>query len=269
MNSTVTRITYGNEPDQFGDLRVPAGPGPHPVVMVLHGGRWQASVTLGGISPACASLAEQGVAVWNVEYRRLGIEGGGWPGTWQDVAAAADALRSFAAEHRLDPSRVVVLGHSAGGPLALWLAGRHRLPSTNALFRENPLALRGAISMAGVNDLRTAWARNMGEGVLNELLGGGPQAFPERYASTSPPDLLPFGIPQLLVHGTADTMVDVSVSQDYARAAQSRGDDARVVLLDGADHFQIRDPATSAWPRVRDAVTEFCREVTGVEVATT
>lgn len=269
MSPAVTRIPYGPESEQFGDLHIPAGDGPHAVLIVLHGGRWQASVTLGGIAPAAASLAEHGLAVWNVEYRRLGTPGGGWPGTWEDVAAAAEKLRALAPEHHLDLDRVVSLGHSAGGPLSLWLAGRHRLPNSSPLFQSDPLRLRGAISMAGVNDLRAAWTSNMGEGVLNELLGGGPDAYEERYASTSPPDLLPFGVPQLLVHGELDETVAPSVSQNYAAEARSRGDDARVAMIDGADHFQIRDPATRGWPPVRDAVVAFCREVAGARAVTT
>ncbi|MFN0072674.1 MAG: alpha/beta hydrolase family protein, partial [Chloroflexota bacterium] len=203
--------------------------------------------------------------VWNVEYRRLGIAGGGWPGTWEDVAAATDQLHALAPDYALDLNRVVTLGHSAGGPLALWLAGRHRLPVASALYRVDPLRPIGAISSAGVNDLRAAFERNMGEGVLNQLLGGGPDAFPDRYASVSPPDLLPFGAPQLLIHGTADTMVSLSVSEEHLQAARSAGDSAELVTIPGADHFQIRDPASPHWAPAREAILRFCDQVAAVQ----
>ena len=255
------RIEYGQEREQFADLYLPASEGPHPVLVVIHGGRWQSSSSLNGIAAACASLAEGGLASWNVEYRRLGIAGGGWPGTWEDVASATDHLGVIASEYKLDLNRVVSLGHSAGGPLSLWLAGRHRLPSDNSLHRPDPVRLIGVISSAGVNDLRAAYARNMGEGVLNELLGGGPDQFEARYASVSPPDLLPFGIPQLLIHGTRDTMVDVSVSKEQLRAAHAAGDSAELVTIEGADHFQIRDPASPHWRPAREAILRFCKVV--------
>ena len=258
------RIEYGQEREQFGDLYLPEGDGPHPVLVVIHGGRWQMSSSLNGIAAACASLAEGGLAVWNVEYRRLGIDGGGWPGTWEDVAVATEHLKSLASEYALDLNRVVSLGHSAGGPLSLWLAGRHRLASTNPLYRTNTVRLVGVISSAGVNDLRAGYARNMGEGVLNDLLGGGPDQFEERYASVSPPDLLPFGVTQLLIHGTQDTMVDLSVSEEHLRAAQASGDSAELVTIPGADHFQIRDPASPYWKPAREAILRFCQEVAAV-----
>jgi acetyl esterase/lipase len=258
------RIEYGQEREQFADLYLPRGGGPHPVLVVIHGGRWQSSSSLNGIAAACESLAEGGLAAWNVEYRRLGIPGGGWPGTWEDLAAATDHLKDIASEYSLDLNRVVSLGHSAGGPLSLWLAGRHRLPAGNPLHRADAVPLIGAISSAGVNDLRSAYSRNMGEGVLNDLLGGGPDRFEERYASVSPPDLLPFGVPQLLIHGTRDTMVDLSVSEEHLRVARAAGDSAELVTIDGADHFQIRDPASPYWKPAREAILRFCEDCAAI-----
>jgi acetyl esterase/lipase len=258
------RFEYGQAPEQFADLYPPDGNGPHPVLVVIHGGRWQMSSSLNGIAAASASLAEGGLAVWNVEYRRLGIEGGGWPGTWEDVATAADHLKGLASDYGLDLTRVVSLGHSAGGPLSLWLAGRHRLASGDPLYRADPVRLIGVISSAGVNDLRAGHARNMGEGVLNDLLGGGPDRFEERYASVSPPDLLPYGVPHLLIHGTRDQMVEISVSEAHLRAAQAAGDSAELVTIPGADHFQIRDPASPYWAPAREAILRFCNEAAAV-----
>ena len=258
------RIEYGQESEQFGDLYLPDQSGPHPVLVVIHGGRWQMSSSLQGIAAACASLAQGGLAAWNVEYRRLGIAGGGWPGTWEDVASATDYLRELAPQFTLDLNRVTALGHSAGGPIALWLAGRHRLASSNPLYRADAARLVGVVSSAGVNDLRAAYDRNMGEGVLNDLLGGGPDRFEERYASVSPPDLLPYGVPQLLIHGTADTMVSIGVSEDHLRAARESGDSAELLTIPGADHFQIRDPASPYWPPAREAILRFSRETAAI-----
>jgi acetyl esterase/lipase len=258
------RIEYGQEREQFGDLYLPDGTGAHPVLVVIHGGRWQMSSSLRGIAAACASLAQGGLAVWNVEYRRLGIARGGWPGTWEDVASATDYLRELAPQYALDLNRVIALGHSAGGPLALWLAGRHRLPSSSPLYRADQVRLVGVVSSAGVNDLRAGYDRNMGDGVLNDLLGGGPDRFEDRYASVSPPDLLPYGVPQLLIHGTADRMVSISVSEDHLRVARESGDSAELVTIPGADHFQIRDPASPYWPPARDAILRFARETAAI-----
>jgi acetyl esterase/lipase len=242
------RIEYGREREQFADLYLPSREGRHPVLVVIHGGRWQMSSTLNGIAAACGSLAEGGLAVWNLEYRRLGIAGGGWPGTWEDVAAATDYLRTFASKYSLDLNRVVSF----------------RLDSTNPLYRADGVRVIGAISSAGVNDLRAGYVRNMGEGVLNDLLGGGPDKFEERYASVSPPDLLPYGVPQLLIHGTKDSMVDLSVSQEHLRAAHGAGDSAELVTIPDADHFQIRDPASPYWEPAREAILRFCQEAAAV-----
>src|SRR5262245_60200302 len=140
---------------QFGELRLPGGDGPHPVVIAIHGGFWKAAYGLDHIGPVCEALAGAGVATWNLEYRRIGNPGGGWPGTLEDVALGAGHLREIAGEHRLDLKRVVVVGHSAGGHLALWLAGRGR-------SRDMPL--RGVVSLAGVADLRLAWELRLSNG---------------------------------------------------------------------------------------------------------
>ncbi len=252
--TAAVRLAYGCEPSQFGDLRLPTGSGPHAVLMVIHGGRWQANVTLDGIAAACASVTDAGVATWNVEYRRLGIDGGGWPGTFQDVASALDHLRSLAREYSLDLDRVVALGHSAGGPLALWLAGRYKIPAGDPLHSPNPLRPMSVISSAGVNDFRRAYETGMGEGVMVELLGGAPEQVPDRYATTSPVDLLPLGVPQLLIHGTADDMVNHADSERYRDLAAAAGDQVRLVSVPGSNHFGIRDPQTPFWALAREAI---------------
>ncbi len=253
------RISYGSEPQQFGDLRLPAGDSeqPWPVVIVIHGGYWRARYDLRYFGAACGALARLGLATWNIEYRRIGDEGAGWPGTFNDVAAAADALRTIASRYPLDLSRTVTLGHSAGGHLALWLAARHRLPTRSPLWRDEPLPVRGVVSLAGVADLRRAWELRLSDNITETLMGGTPQQVPDRYTEGSPFDLLPLGVPQVIIHGTADTNVPFEISQRYAHRAQALGDDARLIPLDDAGHFEPVDPSTSEWRTVANAVTDL------------
>ncbi len=168
------RIPYGAAPQQFGDLRLPdtdATPAPYPVVIVLHGGYWRNRYDLAYFGAACGALARVGLASWNIEYRRIGDEGGAWPGTFADVAAAADALRGLAARYPLDLSRALTLGHSAGGQLALWLVARPRLARDSALWSADPLPIAGAVALAGVLDLRRAWELRLSENATESLMG--------------------------------------------------------------------------------------------------
>jgi acetyl esterase/lipase len=192
-------------------------------------------------------LAARGLAAWNVEYRRVGEPDGGWPNTLLDVAQATDYLRTLAGRYQIDLQRVVPIGHSAGGHLALWLAGRHRLPATSLLHTETPLALTAAISLAGAIDLEHVWQLNLGRGAASDFLGGSPSEQPERYAHASPAALLPLGIPPILVHGTADDNVPLIVSQQYMQKAQQAGDQVKLITLPGADHFALIDAQTPAW----------------------
>src|SRR5579864_1380245 len=152
-----TRLSYGPDPLHYGDLRLPDRAGPHPVIMMIHGGFWRDRFDLEYAGHPCAALTAAGAATWNVEYRRIGNPGGGWPGTLLDVALAADHLRELAADYGLDLDRVVTMGHSAGGHLALWLAARGRIPAGETLYTPDPLPLRAAVALAGVADLRRAW----------------------------------------------------------------------------------------------------------------
>ena len=255
------RIPYGEAPQQFGDLRLPSGDatGPYPVALVIHGGYWRARFDLGYFGAACGALAAAGIATWNIEYRRLGDSGGGWPGTFADVAAAADALRGLAARYPLDLSRVVTLGHSAGGQLALWLAARPRLPEGAALWRPDPLPIRAAIALAGVADLRRAWELRLSDNITETLLAGTPAQVPDRYASASPFELLPLGLPQRLFHGDRDTNVPFEISERYVERARSLGDDARLIPQAGAGHFEPVDPATAEWQAVQAELLSLAR----------
>jgi acetyl esterase/lipase len=244
------RIAYGKDQHEFGELRLPKGPGPHPVAIVIHGGCWLAEYGLSYMSHLSAALAEAGVATWSIEYRRIGDEGGGWPGTFEDAALATDYLRMLAKTYPLDLNRVVAVGHSAGGHLVLWLAARNKLPKENPLYSTTPLALRGVIPLAGITDLRqtgTACDANVGQ-----LMGGSANDQPARYNLASPIALLPLSVKQIVIQGETDNLVPPSMARDYADAARKKGDDVKLVVIEKAGHFELVDPKSAAWPIVRD-----------------
>ncbi|GCE09701.1 alpha/beta hydrolase family protein [Dictyobacter aurantiacus] len=242
------RLAYGGNPFQYGELYVPEGPGPHPVVELIHGGFWRKAYDLTLMQGLAQNLVAQGMAAWNIEYRRIGNPGGAWPGTFLDVAAATDYLNHLAPIYQLDMQRVVAVGHSAGGHLACWLACRHLLPSGSAIHTsETPLKLRGVISQAGVVDLEQAWQLGLSQNVVQALLQGSPAEQPVRYAEASPAVLLPSGVPQILVHGSIDDIVPVSISRSYAHRASATGDNVQLLELPEADHFILIDPNSEAW----------------------
>lgn len=247
------RLAYGPDPLQFGDLWLPDGSGPHPVVAMIHGGCWRAD--LPGVELmdyACEDLAGRGVAVWNIEYRRLGHEGGGYPGTFLDVAAGLDHLRAIAADHALDLARVVMSGHSAGGHLAVWALARSKLGKDSPLWSAEPLATRGAIPLSGIIDLAAYHADGPdecgGPGVIDALVGAGQRRDP--YADTSPPRLLPLGAPQVVVTGALDHIVPSLFGADYGAAAKAAGDAVEVLDFSDAGHFELIDPTSQAWPQI-------------------
>jgi acetyl esterase/lipase len=240
-------VAYGDHPDQLANLHLPAADGPFAAVALIHGGFWRAGWDRTLLTPIARELASRGFAAWNVEYRRVGQAGGGWPGTFADVAAAVDHLAGLEA---VDADRVVTLGHSAGGHLALWLAGRARAAAApGGPPRVRP---RGAVGLAAVCDLISGHADDLGNGAVGDLLGGGPADVPERYATSSPAALSPLGVPQLLVHGGLDEIVPAAQSRAYAEAARGRGDDVELVELPDADHFDVIDPGDAAWGVVID-----------------
>ncbi len=257
------RIGYGGDPLQFGELRLPDTAGPHAVAVVVHGGCWLAEYDLGYMSALAAALTEAGIATWSIEYRRVGDPGGGWPGTFADAAAAVDHLRLLAGEHSLDLGRVVAVGHSAGGHLALWLAARHRLAQDDPLRGHDPLELAGVVALAGIPDL-AAYAAPEGCGAaVPELLGGEPDRVPDRLRRASPIELVPLDTPQILVVGGLDTIVPEDQAAHYAEAAARAGDSVDVRELPEAGHFELVAPQSRAWPAVRDAVVELVSAARG------
>jgi acetyl esterase/lipase len=247
------RLRYGAEPLQFGDLRLPEEPGPHPCAVAIHGGFWRNRYTLEHLGHLCAALTAAGIATWSIEYRRIGDPGGGWPGTFQDVVLATRSVFDNAARHDIDPNRIIAIGHSAGGHLASWLAGAGNVPEDSPI-RSSSLPLRAAVSLAGVLDLRRAWELRLSEGVVQDLLGGDPDDVPDRYAAASPVELVPGGVPHLLVHGDDDDIVPIELSERYREAATAHGDDVTMLVLPHTGHFELIDPESLVWPEVLAAI---------------
>ncbi|HJS74710.1 MAG TPA: alpha/beta hydrolase [Vicinamibacteria bacterium] len=245
------RIAYGEDSLQFGELRIPTGKGPHPVAIVLHGGCWRARYDIGHTRAFSEGLRMGGLAVWSLEYRRVGNDGGGWPGTFLDVGAGADHLRSFAPSHALDLSRVVAFGHSAGGHLALWLAARDGLDSRSDIKGSaTPLPVRGVVSLAGITDLQRAVDERVCESMAAELVEGRDS----RYSEASPIERLPIGVPQRLVTGSLDSVVPPAFGEDYASRAKAAGDDATHTLVGSSGHFEGIAPGTDAFRAVLEAI---------------
>jgi acetyl esterase/lipase len=239
---------YGDGADRFLELTLPDGPAPAPVAVVLHGGFWRAAYGVDLARPLAADLAGAGFAAVAVEYRRVG-GGGGWPATLDDVAAALDSLPGLPEAERLDLADVTVIGHSAGGHLAAWLAGRGRLPDGAPGARPR-VRVTSVVLQAGVLDLEHADDRRLGDGAVRALLGGSPAEVPERYAVADPVRLLPTGAAVLCVHGSRDDVVPVQQSERYAQAAAAAGDEVEVRVLP-VDHMGLIDPASDAWTAVR------------------
>jgi len=243
-------FSYGSDRSQRADLRVPAGVGPHPVMVVIHGGSWQARYGRIVMRGVISDLVSRGWASWNIEYRRVG-NGGGWPATFEDVALAIDHLAGVDAS--LDLDRVSVLGHSAGGHLALWAAGRDGLPAgaPGAIAGRPRVLLRRAISLAGVCDLAGGYREWRG-GAVRALMGGSPLRLPQRYAVADPLANVPLRMPALLVHGVLDETVSVRHSRDYARAALAAGGAVELVEIEGRGgrHRAHIDPRGAGWAAV-------------------
>lgn len=255
------RIYYGENEHQYGELLIPETEAPHPVAILIHGGFWKSGYDLDLTREIAMDLTADGWATWNIEYNRIGHDQGGWPGTFLDAAAAADHLTHMAPEYNLDVSRVVSIGHSAGGHLALWLAGRANLPSTSELYKETFLSVGAAVSLAGISDLATMYHihafrdQELAKDTDNptaELMGGTPVEVPERYRQGSPKEMLPLSTSHVLFHGSLDVNVPVGMSDDYHEWAENMGDAVKYVRLTDTEHFMFTDPSTRAWSKVKE-----------------
>ncbi len=251
------RIAYGADPLQFGELRLPPGSDRVPIVVFIHGGCWRAQYDLAHVAAASAALAADGYATWTIEYRRLGDVGGGWPGTFDDVALAVDHVRTLAAQFpRLDTSRVVLMGHSAGGQLALWAASRTAADASGPLRTSGaPLPVTGVVSLAGITDLAMFGASASGcNGAVTPLMGGEPTAVPDRYRAVSPVERVPLRVRVRLVQGDADAIVPLAQSRDFDERNRAAGGSSEVNVVAGAGHFDLVAPSSEAWATVLRAL---------------
>lgn len=255
------RIPYGDDPLQFGNLRLPKRPGPHPVVLFIHGGCWLSQYDIAHAAPFEQALADSGFAVWSIEYRRVGNEGGGWPGTFTDIARAADFLRELAPRYALDLNRVIASGHSAGGEFALWLAARRKIPPASPLFVADPLVVHGVLGLAPAPDLAGLHALGVCGNVINRLMGGSPAEHPDRYAAASPMQLVPIPVPQVLVIGVHDRTW-APIGRLYLSVARARGDSTTLAVdAPDAGHFDLLAPTTTTWPIVIGALKQLVAKI--------
>lgn len=245
------RLHYGGATQQFADLRLPKtgfwrklggmGGARHPVVMNIHGGFWRNKYDLLHAGHLCAALTAAGFATWSIEYRRVGDPGGGWPGSLEDARAAFAMLPHLADKYHLDMQRVVVMGHSAGGHLAVCLAAHE------------PAGKR-VVSLAGVLDLRRAHDLGLSHDAVGDFLGGSPQQVPEAYRDADPMQLKIPQARQVVVHGSEDDVVPVEIGRHYAESKRGAGEHVEYIELKGAGHFELIDPRTAAWKLVVEAV---------------
>jgi acetyl esterase/lipase len=258
------KLAYGKDPLQFGELRLPKAKGPHPVVILVHGGcfvdqlprRDPRDTSFEPLRPLAAALADAGIATWNVEYRRAGNPGGGYPGSFQDLGAAADFLRTVARANQLDLHRVVAVGHSSGGMLVYWLAARPKLPGSNPLYSKNPLRIKAIVNIDAPPDIAEAQPREMKfcpVPGISQFMGGAASDQPERYREISAMSLLPIGVPQTIISGGLLKGQNDLVTS-YEAAATSKGDSVRVVKLEGSGHFDMLAPESQYGKPIIEAI---------------
>lgn len=257
VNSSPTRIYYGEDHCQFGDLWLPSSTGPYPTLIVIHGGCWKSTIAdLNYLNAFSEAFSRYGIATWNIEYRCIDNPGGGWPGTFQDIGKATDHIRKLAEPYSLNLNKIAIIGHSSGGHLALWSAARHRLPKDSILFVENPLPILGVVNLAGPGNLRSFLPLQQlacGESVIEKLLNSSEH----HYKETSPYELLPLSVKQILIAGEDDVTVPAELMTEYALHAKELGDELEWIPIKNAAHFEIIAPHTNAWSIVRKKVEEL------------
>ena len=235
------RLAYGTGPNQFGDLRLPKAQGPFPVAMNIHGGYWRAKYDLAHAGHFCAALTMKGIGTWNVEYRRVGNDGGGWPATFEDIVSGYRFLSQIAKRYELDMNRVLVIGHSAGGQLAVCLAGHQ-------------MSVKNVVALAGVINLRRAWELHLSNDAVVAFLGGKPNEVPDHYREADPMQLEIPRATQWLIHGVDDDVVPPDFSQKYFEQKKKAGENVHLLEIKNAGHFELIDPRTAGCQRVQKIV---------------
>ena len=250
------KIAYGKDPRQFGELRLPKGKGPFPVIILIHGGCWGDFADAAYFRNHATRLTAAGAATWNIEFRRVEEPGGGWPGTLQDVGAAVDHIRIVAKSYPLNLRSVVTTGHSAGGHLALWAAGRKQIPKDSPLYVANPLPISAVVSIAGIPDLAAFLEygrRPCGDRHIR-LVDGTPESVPTHYRAASPLELLPLGVPQTLIFGGKDRTVPGDLFKKYVAKARAAGDQLFEIDLPDSAHFDYYLPGSKEEERTVAAI---------------
>ena len=255
------RMVYGKKSaPQHADLRIPLTRAPrngYPVIVFIHGGGWRSEWSKNYTEAFVEALTEQGFATWDLEFRRMGHQDGGFPGTFEDIADGADHLRLVAESYPLNLDRVIAVGHSSGGHLALWLAGRSQLPESSVLYRGNPLALRGVVSIAGVNDLEMSYKLGNRTDVLTLINADSLESATARFEETNPARLRPLNVPQTLMIGDQDSQWRLKMTERYAQESTGAGDFTKLVVVPGANHMDVVDARSG----FAEAVANEAREL--------
>lgn len=252
-------LAYGPAPSQYAELFLPEGAGPFPVAVLVHGGCWNSA--FGGIAQLrdmAGALVREGMAVWNIEYRRLDEPGGGYPGMYLDMHAALDLLAEHSRRYQLDLERIVAIGHSAGGQLVQWMAGRARIAPSSPLYHRAPLPIRAVVSLGGLADLRNEAALiKTSCDCSSAALTGQPSAQrPNVFSDTNAAELVPNGVPTYLVTGALDTISPPRVAHDYAARVRQAGDPAQVVIVPHATHYDEVASSSHAWPTILQVIRQ-------------
>jgi acetyl esterase/lipase len=251
------KIQYGQDSLQFGNLMLPSASSGSPVVMIIHGGCWSNNYDYTLMDEMAFDLAQRGYVTWNIEYRRIEDEGGGWPGSFNDVANAFKHLTKIAKDYPLDLNNIIVTGHSAGGHLALMLGAQPQIKPKSQIKVSDLPPIKGIISLAGITDLSTYLSPDWCGSNILKLVGGSPDQYPDRYKEGSPITYLPLNIPQKLITGVNDKRVSVDHITPYSNRAKEVGDPIELLTIPDAGHFEVIKPGSVAWKKIVGAHDEL------------
>jgi acetyl esterase/lipase len=251
------QVKYGPKPMHAINIRIPEGKGPHPTLLVIHGGSWKSAYYFKQTEYICEDFTKIGIATCNIEYSRVGHVNGGWPGTFKDLVCAVNTINELANEWNLDTENIVLLGHSSGAHLAFWLAAVNKLSSPELKDTKISMKFSAVVSLTGVLDLEDAWNNNILRKEIANLLNGTSNELPELYKVTSPAELFPLDCKQVLMHGTRDRLLPYYLSENYYNKAKSFSEDVSLFPIVGCAHFKMIDPTSKYWPEIRNIVSNL------------